>query len=156
MSPHVPAHSWALLKFDFGQRQRRGSPMFYVQRLQNIHFIFSLDQRIIVFPANLESRFLLRLSSKTPKPSHPHAIKTMLLLYLSIYSPNLTPGPRWPRTGFALSPYTFSIFPAWHYRPDMSPLSTSTIAKFSPSILPMLRLSLHCVLLPPPRRRSSA
>jgi hypothetical protein len=130
--------------------------MLYVQRLQHLLFIFSLEQTCIIFPANLESRFLLRLSSKTPKPSHSHAVKTMLLLYLSIYSPNLSPDPRWPRLGFALSPYPFPIFPAWHYRPDKSPLSISTIAKFSPPILSMLRLSLHSVLLPPPRRRSSA
>ena len=130
--------------------------MLYVQRLQYILFIFSVDQTCIVFPATLESRFLFHLSSKTPKPSHSHAFKTMLQLYHSIYSPNLSPDPRWPRTGFSLSPYPFAVFPAWHYRPDKSPLSISTIAKFSPSILPMLRLSLHCVLLPPPRRRSSA
>lgn len=60
--------------------------MLYYQRLQDILSIFVFEQTCIGFPANLESRFLYRLPSKTPRPSHSRAFKTLLLSYLSIYS----------------------------------------------------------------------
>lgn len=159
MSLYVPTHSWALQEFDSGLRQRRGSPMLNVQRLQDILFRFSLKQTCIVFPANFESRFHSVYHPKTPKPIHSHAFKPCSCSTF-LYIPK--PHSRSMLTANSLQ----EDLHCPHIRSPSSPLDTTVptslhspsppLQKISPSILPMLSLNLHRVLLSPPRRRSSA